>query len=241
MPEVLAHRHEASDRSDARRRCSPACSRSSSRATWSRSSVVRATVPTIDGLISEPPMAVMTSADDHVGLGARARSTSGLPGRQARRGRSGNSRREKIAKQIDQAALEAVAIDHRAGEQRQEIEQRVEEAADEPVAGLRPEPDLLGEVAPPGRLAAVVGEALEQLEDVGDPELRVKPVRTSAAGWSVARSLLVTRMIHVARRPGAGFRNRCRLPSLFGAVAMIRRLSDGHVYLLASARRLNRG
>ena len=70
----------------------------------------------------------------------------------------------------EEALLEAVAVDDGAGERRQEVEQRIEQAADQEAGLARAETYLLGDVDRQDRLRAVVGEALEQLDDVGDPE-----------------------------------------------------------------------
>ena len=153
------------------------------------SSVVeRATVPTIDGLISEPPIAVTTSATQHPRL-RPDRLHERLAERQPAQADHEVADRED-AEAGHQAALEAVAVDDRPREQRQEVEQRVEDRAGEEGRGLRAEAHLLGDEDREDGLAAVVGEALEELEHVGDPE---GPAETAAHGIEGAQGLSSSR------------------------------------------------
>ena len=80
---------------------------------------------------------------------------------------------EEVAEREDgeagrEALLEAVAVDDRPREDREEVDGEAVEADEADAEG--PEADRLGEEDREDDLRAVEGEALEQLENVGDPE-----------------------------------------------------------------------
>ena len=155
--------------------------------------------------MSEPPIAVTTSADQHPRLRA-----DGLDERLAQR--EAAEADQEVADREDaeaghQAALEAEAVDDRAGEEREEVEQRVEDGAGEEGRGLGAEADLLGDEDGEHGLAAVVGEALEELEHVRDPERAAEAAAQRVEEAQGTRPPAVARIIASSsarsnRRPG---------------------------------------
>ena len=92
------------------------------------------------GLMSEPPSAVTQQRQDHVGLLAEGRDER-RPGGEAREADQEVAERED-GEADEEAAPEAVAVDDGAGQDGQQIEQRVEELPTSQPAASGPRPTV---------------------------------------------------------------------------------------------------